>query len=66
MEKKINFWGKVSISLLFLVVAAMSFPINQPTHAQTSDNPEEVLATENVNTETRIWVKPVVSVAISE
>lgn len=66
MEKKINFWGKVSISLLFLVVAAMSFPINQPTHAQTSDNPEDVLATENVNTETRIWVKPVVSVAISE
>lgn len=64
-KSRINFWGKVSVGLILLLLVMMLCPINEQTHAETSDNPDEVLGIQDVNTETRLWVQPVVSVALS-
>lgn len=64
-KSKFNNLGKLSVGALLLLLLVMLCPVGNDTHAESSENPEDVTATQSASTETRLWVQPVVSVALS-
>ena len=63
IKSKINYVGKVSCLILLLTCTLMLFPTVGDTYAEGA--PEDLIAIETLDTETRVWVRPTLSIAVS-